>query len=189
MSYLEQLCSAKAKLDPLGELVRERATSAYKGLTDPVRSALAQLTADADATGVFRLSTREVYLKLGIPEALKLGASKRVAEAMRSLGWTHCRLSRRPGVGRAWGWMKVNYNLPAPAGSIECDEAELLRDKLLRDTAASKRKRSEPNENGANASEELGAQFASLVKAPMQKVRPFAPRQPSRSSPVEIERR
>jgi hypothetical protein len=50
-------------------------------------------------------------------------------EAMRSLGWTHCRLSRRPGVGRAWGWMKVNYNIPAPAGSMERDEAELLRGK------------------------------------------------------------
>jgi hypothetical protein len=139
MSYLEQLRSAEANLDPLGELVRTRAASAHRALSDPVRFALAQLTANAEATGVFRLSTQEVYLKLGIPEALKLGASKRVAEAMRSLGWTHCRLSRRPDVGRAWGWMKINYNMPAPEGSMERDEAELLRDQAAnkREGAAS----------------------------------------------------
>jgi hypothetical protein len=124
MSYLEQLRSKAANLDPLGEFVRESTASAHRALSDPVRFALEQLTAHAEAMDVFRLSTREVYLKLGIPEALKLGASKRVSEAMRSLGWTHCRLSRRPGIGRAWGWMKVNYNLPAPARSMERAEAE-----------------------------------------------------------------
>jgi hypothetical protein len=168
VSYLEELRSKADKLDPLGELVRERTASAHRALSDPVRVALAQLTANADAMGVFRLSTREVYLKLGIPEALKLSASKRVAEAMRSLGWTHCRLSRRPGVGRAWGWMKINYNIPAPAGSMERDEAELLCDK-----ATNKRTRERANEN-----EELHAQFASLVKASVQKSdlpRPVSP--------------
>jgi hypothetical protein len=146
MSYLEQLRSKAAEFDPLGELVRERAASAHRALSDPVRSMLSQLTADAGATGVLRISTREVYLSLGIPEALKLGASKRVAEAMRSLGWTHCRLPRRPNVGRAWGWMKVNYNLPAAAGSIECDEIELKQMITRRCGKQTQQKRA--NENG-----------------------------------------
>ena len=60
--------------------------------------------------------------------------------------------------------MKVNYNISWPAGSMERDEAELLRDKLLPDTAANKRKRKRANEN-----EELDVQFASLMKASMQK--------------------
>jgi hypothetical protein len=91
MSYLEQLRSAAAKLDPLGQLLRDRAASAYRALSDPVRFALAELTARADAMGVVRLSTREVYLKLGIPEALKLGASMkpRRAAGARQVGLLH----------------------------------------------------------------------------------------------------
>jgi hypothetical protein len=108
-SYLAQLRATANTLDPLSALVLDAQKRPGGSASDPIRSVLAELTGRASSLGIIRISTREVYLKLGIPPSLKLSASKRVAEAMRSLGWTQCRMGRSP--TREWGWMKRDYDL------------------------------------------------------------------------------
>jgi hypothetical protein len=76
---------------------------------DPWREALADSVGHTFANGVSKMSTREVHRRLGIPPTLKLSASKSIGQAMRSLGWSHCRMG--PSGAREWGWARRDYDI------------------------------------------------------------------------------
>lgn len=109
-SFLSQLRAARSGVrDPLWKVLREGQSDLAKAAGDPLREALAGIVGYTFANGATRISTREIHRRLGIPPALKLSASKRIAGTMRSLGWSQCRMGRNG--AREWGWMKRDYDI------------------------------------------------------------------------------
>lgn len=176
VSFMEQLhamdalAGSKEAREPWRKLLREGQMEAVRADADHWRSAVAQITGYAFPNGITRITSREMYFRLGIPPALQRSASRRVVPIMRSLGWNQRRIGS---IGsRQWVWER--YDL-----------------KKMRDPATPDLPPYEITPSSQDILNELNEQ-AAVVERSTPPARPaggaILSRKPVRLSPSQIER-